>query len=376
MLHSGRAPELLTKRSLVAVSHAIESAALATAEDGPLVVIALFQRMPYFDRERAVYERIAATAAATVVGVVGQRPEALPAGACGVALDETEDLAREWSVVALTPRFGAALVAHDRAEVEQATTLESGRLFDGRWGFRRDEALHEVVRLRDRLADRLPGAVRLAVEETLARVRDLPATPGEARGEAALRLMFSRAERAARAHRPGGRDRGTGTALAESAPLLDEPGMRRWAGADGVTASGTLPVALVGVRVDEPAGAPERFGRRSAAREAQAVIGAVTAPLRPVDRAVRLSDQEYLLILPALTEEQAVAVAGQVHEAVAGLARSYPFVAFAVHAAVTVTSRRPLPVGDVRHAVGWAAREGVPVARLAPESTEVPVGQP
>ncbi|KIR62264.1 histidine kinase [Micromonospora haikouensis] len=374
-MHSGRAPELLTKRSLVAVSHAIESAALATAEDGPLVVIALFQRMPYFDRERAVYERIAATAAATVVGVVGQRPEALPAGACGVALDETEDLAREWSVVALTPRFGAALVAHDRAEVEQATTLESGRLFDGRWGFRRDEALHEVVRLRDRLADRLPGAVRLAVEETLARVRDLPATPGEARGEAALRLMFSRAERAARAHRPGGRDRGTGTPL-EPAPLLDEPGMRRWAGADGVTASGTLPVALVGVRVDEPAGAPERFGRRSAAREAQAVIGAVTAPLRPVDRAVRLSDQEYLLILPALTEEQAVAVAGQVHEAVAGLARSYPFVAFAVHAAVTVTSRRPLPVGDVRHAVGWAAREGVPVARLAPESAEVPVGQP
>ncbi|MDI5944114.1 histidine kinase, partial [Micromonospora sp. DH15] len=137
-------------------------------------------------------------------------------------LDETEDLAREWSVVALTPRFGAALVAHDRAEVEQATTLESGRLFDGRWGFRRDEALHEVVRLRDRLADRLPGAVRLAVEETLARVRDLPATPGEARGEAALRLMFSRAERAARAHGPGGRARGT--ALAEPAPLLDEPG--------------------------------------------------------------------------------------------------------------------------------------------------------
>ncbi|MDI5943457.1 histidine kinase, partial [Micromonospora sp. DH15] len=85
---------------------------------------------------------------------------------------------------------------------------------------------------------------------------------------------------------------------------------------------------------------------------------------------------EYLLILPALTEEQEVAVAGQVHEAVAGLARSYPFVAFAVHAAVTVTSRRPLPVGDVRHAVGWAAREGVPVARLAPESAEVPVGQP
>ncbi|MGC4806451.1 DICT sensory domain-containing protein [Micromonospora sp. DT233] len=380
MPHSGRIPELLTKRSLVSVSHAIERAALATAEDGPLVVVALFQRMPYFDRERAVYERIAAVAAVTVVGVVGQRPGGLPDGAYGVCLDEDEDLARQWCVVALTPRFGAALVAHDRAEVQPAVTLESGRLFDGRWGFRRDEALHEVVRLRGRLADRLPETVRAVLDDALARVCDLPATPGETRTEAALRLMFSRAEHAAQARWAGGNgpgDRGREAGPVEGGtPLLDEPGMRRWTGVDGITASGTLPVALVGVRVDEPAGAPERFGRRSVAREAQAVIGAVTAPLRPVDRAVRLSDQEYLLILPALTEEQAVTVAGQVHEAVAGLARSYPFVAFAVHAAVTVTTRRPLPVGDVRHAVGWAVQEGVPVARLAPETAEVPAGQP
>ncbi|MEO3779287.1 DICT sensory domain-containing protein [Micromonospora sp. B11E3] len=372
-MHSGRAPELLTKRSLVAVSHAIEQAALATAEDGPLLVMALFQRMPYLERELPVWARIAATAAVTVVGVAGQRPEALPAGLCGVALGDSEDLAREWSVIALTPRFGAALVAYDRAEVEPAATLESGRLFEGRWGFRRDEALHEALRLRERLAERLPAPVRAAVDDVLLRVRDLPATPGETRGEAALRLVFSRAERAVRARRATGPDGGAVTAKG-GPTLLDEPGMRRWTDADGVTASGTLPVALVGVRVDEPPGVPERLGRRTTGREAQALIRAVTAPLRPVDRAVRLTDQEYLLILPSLTEEQAVAVAGQVHEAVAGLAQSYPFVAFAVHAAVTVTTRRPLPVADVRHAVAWAAREGVPVARLAPESAEAPTG--
>ncbi|GAA2220581.1 hypothetical protein GCM10010429_54460 [Micromonospora olivasterospora] len=365
----------MTKRSLVAVSHAVEQAALATAEDGPLLVMALFQRLPYLERELPVYARIAETAAATVVGVAGQCPEALPAGLCGVVLDEAEDLAREWTVVALTPRFGAALVAYDRAEVEPAATLESGRIFEGWWGFRRDEALHEALRLRDRLAERLPASVRAAVDGVLARVSDLPSTPGEARGEAALRLMFSHAERAARARRSPGSGAGA-PAPAEGGPgPLDEPGMRRWTGADGVTASGTLPVALVGVRVDEPAGVPERFGRRTTGREAQAVIRAVTAPLRPVDRAVRLTDQEYLLILPSLTEEQAVAVAGQVHEAVTALAQSYPFVAFAVHAAVTVTTRRPLPVADVRHAVGWAAREGVPVARLAPEAAEAPAGR-
>ena len=111
MRHSGQAPRRLTKRALVTVSHAIEQAALATAEDGPLVVLALFQRMPYFARERALYERISRMAAATVVGVVGQTPGDLPAGAYPVALDEAEDLAREWTVAVLTPRFGAALVA-------------------------------------------------------------------------------------------------------------------------------------------------------------------------------------------------------------------------------------------------------------------------
>ncbi|RKN40708.1 histidine kinase [Micromonospora endolithica] len=368
-MHSGRVPERLTKRELVTVSHAIERAALATAEDGPLIVLALFQRIPYFERERALYERIVRTAAATVVGVVDAAPETLPTGAYGVVLAEDEELAREWSVVALTPRFGAALVAYDRAEVDpDAPTLESGRLFDGGWTFRRDAALHEALRLRDRLTARLPESARAVLDEVLGRVRELPATPGEARGEAAIRLLVDRTERARRAgHAPQPPVAGDG-----SATLLDEPGLRRWTGLDGVTASGTLPLAVVGIRVDEPPGTPERFGRRSAAREAQAVLAALTAPLRPVDRAARLTGGEYLLVLPSLTEEQAVATADRVRESVAGLARSYPFVSYAVHAAVCVTSRRPLPVAAVRHALSWAVGEGVPVATVAPE--HVPVG--
>ncbi|SCG44866.1 DICT sensory domain-containing protein [Micromonospora halophytica] len=362
MLHSGPPTQRFTKRSLVTVSHAIEEAALATAEDGPLVVIALFQRMPYFTRELARYRRIAAGAAVTVVGLVGETPPELPAGAYGVALDDVEELAREWSVVALTPRFGATLVARDRREVEAAVTLEAGRLFDGRWGFRRDEALHEVVRLRDRLADRLPATALATVDQVLDRVRHLPATPGESRAEAGLRLMAARAERARRAASATTRD-----GEPSEVGLVDEPTLRRWTGLDGVTASGTLPVALVGVRVAEPTGTPERFGRRSTARETQAVIGALTAPLRPVDRAVRLAGDEYLLVLPAVTEEEALAVAARVHAELAGLARSFPFVAYAVHAAVTVTDQRPLPVADVRHAVEWAAREQVPVATVARE---------
>ncbi|MER7168169.1 DICT sensory domain-containing protein [Micromonospora sp. NPDC000207] len=363
MRQSGPVPEQLSKRSLVTVSHAIERAASATAEDGPLVVFALFQRLPYFDRERRRYERIAARAAATVVGLVGADPVLPPPGAYAVSLDESDDLAREWTVVALTPRFGGVLVARDRVEVaSDASTVESGRLFDAWWSLRRDEALHEVLRLREVLADRLPADARAAVDETVRRVRDLPAAPGEARVDAAARLLAGRADRAYRTvPTPGRRP----DAADESVRILDEAGMAHWIGADAVTASGVLPVALIGVSLGESAGAADRVVRRGAAREAQAVLGVLTGVLGPADRAVRLADREYLLILPARSEEEAVAAAQRLHESVAGQTRSYPFVSFAVHTVVAVTARRPLPVAEVRQALRWAVREDVPVATLA-----------
>ncbi|MBQ1043109.1 histidine kinase [Micromonospora sp. C72] len=356
-MHSGRTPEQFTKRSLVAVSHAIERAALAEAEDGPLVVFALFQRLPYFDREREVYRRIAGRAAATVVAMVGGPPPDLPERTYGVTLDEAEELAHEWSVVVLSPRFGATLVAHDRAEVVPAPTLESGRLFDGRWGFRRDEALHEAIRLREQLAERLPAEARTALDEAIARVRDIPAGPGEPRAEAALRLLARRADRVTPPAQP-----------AEA--FLDQPGLHRWIGVDGVTASGTLPVALVGLRVDEPPGSPERFGRRNGAREGHAVLAAVTGALRPVDRALRVADNEYQLLLPGLDEPAALEVVRRLHDAIGGLARTYPFLQYTMHAAVGVTTRRPLPTADLRAAVDWAARKGLPVAGLPPETAD------
>ena len=146
--------------------------------------------------------------------------------------------------------------------------------------------------------------------------------------------------------------------------------MRRWAGMDGVTASGTLPVALVGLRVDEPPGSPERFLRRGAAREGHAVLTAITAVLRPVDRALRVADNEYQLLLPGLDEPAALEVVRRLHDAIGALARSYPFLAYTMHAAVGVTTRRPLPTADLRAAVDWAARKGLPVAGLPAETAD------
>ncbi|MFC7545290.1 DICT sensory domain-containing protein [Plantactinospora sp. GCM10030261] len=377
MQDSGHDIERLTKRTLVGVSHAIERAALAAAEDGPLVVLALFQRLPYFERERAVYERIAGRAALTVIGLVDDHSPALPDGACAVTLDGGEDLAREWTVVALTPRFGAALVAYDREEVTPtARTLESGRLFDGWWRFRRDDALHETIRLRERLADRLPPAAVAALDSVLGRVRDLPATPGETRTEAAMRLLVERLDRAnarddeLRHHLEAARRPAAEAGLA--AGLADEAVVRRWAGFEGTTASGTLPVALIGVRIAEPPSTPERLARRSAARELQAMVAAISAGLRPVDRVTRLADNEFLLVMPTLSADDALAVAYRIGTDLGNLSSTYPFVPFSGTAVVTVTRRRPLPVDEIRRALDWAVEQGVPVATLPREDTPSP----
>lgn len=350
----------LTKSTLVTVSHAIERAALASAEDGPMVVIALFQRLPYFERERAVYERIAAAAAVTVVGMVGAEPSDLPPGSWATVLEEGDDLAREWTVAVLTPRFGAVLVARDREEVDgAATTIEGGRLFDGGWRFRRDDALHEVLRLRAALADRLPPAAQTAIDDVVERVRHLPPAPGESRADAAVRLVVEHARRD-RARLLDAR-RGPAGAVPGLTGAAD---LRRWSSDDGVTASGTLPVALLCLRVRHAEALSDHLGRSAAARRAETAIATVTARLRPVDRATRLDEDEFLLVLPGLTQEEVVALAYRIAEDVAAAGERSPFLSATATVVVTVTRQRPLPVDRVREALRWAVDSGVPVATV------------
>jgi DICT domain-containing protein len=363
------AVQRLTKRTLVTVSHALEQAALAAAEDGPMVVFALFQRLPYFEREREVYERIAGRAAATIVGLVaGQAPD-LPDGVHPVLLEEKDELAREWTVVVLTPRFGALLVARDLEEFQAgARTLESGRLFEGRSSFRRDEALHEVLRLRNQLEDRLSPAALSAVDAAVERVRDLPATPGESRADAALRLFAAQAEQdhtrlRSAAQRPGkAAPPETGNGAGDT-DLAGESGVRRWAGATGVTASGVLPVAVLAVRITHAAGGEGPIGR-TVTRQHQAAVELLVSRLRPGDRASKVGEDDFLLYLPALGLDDAVAVAhGLVADFAAADARS-SFLSATVTVALTVTRRRPLPQEDLRRALDWAISRNAPVVTI------------
>ncbi|MFG1992473.1 DICT sensory domain-containing protein [Actinoplanes sp. NPDC048988] len=359
------AAQRLTKRTLVTASHAIERAALAAAEDGPMVVFALFQRLPYFERERRVYESIAGRAAATVVGLVGDQVPEPPAGAEAVLLDEKDDLAREWTVVVLTPRFGAVLVAYDLEQFQAgAATLESGRLFEARTSFRRDEALHEVLRLHKQLGDRLSPAARSAVDAVVDRVRDLPATPGESRADAALRLFTARAERDHDRLRSGpGKTREPETP--GDTDLAGEPGLLRWSGTTGVTASGVLPVAVLAVRITHAAGAPEGPIGRTATRQHQAAIELLVSRLRPGDRAVKAGPDEFMLLLPALDQDAAVRFAYELVAAFSAAEARSAFLSATVTVALTVTRRRPLPQDELHRALDWAVTQNAPVVTIA-----------
>lgn len=108
---SGARPERTPKRLLVALSHSIERAVMSGPIEYPTVVVALFQRLRFLDREREVYERMAQAGVIVVVGFVEGAGHEPPRGVHLVSLRADEPLAEEWSVVAVGPRAGAFLVA-------------------------------------------------------------------------------------------------------------------------------------------------------------------------------------------------------------------------------------------------------------------------
>jgi DICT domain-containing protein len=204
--------DLLTKRVLVGLSHAVERFALGADPREPLVVIALFQRLSYFEREAATYRDIAARGAVTVVGLVEDFPPGSPAGVHHRLLAEDDSLAREWSVAVLGPRGGASLVAIDQESVApDAPSFEHGRQFRARWSFRRQDACRHVLRLRTEL--RLPADVAAEVDDVLRAVASAPEPSGQSWWEAPLRSLAADMERAERGRGRTQRARGIREAM-------------------------------------------------------------------------------------------------------------------------------------------------------------------
>jgi GGDEF domain-containing protein len=356
--------ELLGKRVLAELSRAIERFALAAAPGEPLIVIAMFQKLSYFEQASTAYRDLAARGVVTVVGMAEDSPPPLPPGVDHALVEPSGDLAREWSVTVLGPHAGATLVATDLETIDPvARTLEEGRCFRASWSFRRQDAYEEALRLRSELA--LPEATVTELDRVLDAVRGEPEPGNQDWWSGPLRYLVERVESIAR-------DRTTAVleldALRDGSTVRDprtglytQTYLDRWT--DGLGA-GTLPIGLALLRVFGIAELRAKYGLRAELAALQGVTACVQELLTPVDRVVRLGREDFLAVLPSWAPEKVLWFCEEVCARVARLDEAYPFVALPGVAAATVTRNRPLPVEQLRQQVLHGGGPAGPVSVL------------
>ena len=357
--------DLLGKRTLVELSRMIEGFALAAPADEPLVVLAMFQKLSYFERASTVYRDIAARGAVTVVGMAEDAPPPVPTGVHAALIRPADELAREWSVTVLGPRGGAALVATDLETVDPvARTLEDGRTFRARWSFCRDDARDQVLRLRKAL--RLPGPVRTEIERVLAAVAEAAEPPNQEWWSAPMRYLAGRVASLNRrrttvemqldALNEDSTDRDPRTGLYTTRFLS------RWT--EGLGA-GTLAIGLAFVHVYGIVEVRSKYGLRAELAVLRGVAGCVQDLLTPVDRVVRLGREDFLVVLPSWAPEKVLWFCEEVCLRMGALDQQFPFVSLPGVAAATVTRNRPLPVEQLRRQVLQSGGPSGPVSVLS-----------
>jgi DICT domain-containing protein/predicted DNA-binding transcriptional regulator AlpA len=128
--HPQLAPQLLTKSSLLALSHAIEDECCARAESPAL--FGAFQRGTFLRSSSARWAELARTARVAVVFADLDTPrELVPGAPVEVALPHEAPLNREWIVVCDAPDLPACLAAVERPG--QVTVPDARRRFEVVW---------------------------------------------------------------------------------------------------------------------------------------------------------------------------------------------------------------------------------------------------
>jgi DICT domain-containing protein/GGDEF domain-containing protein len=347
---------VLSKRVLIELSHAIERFALAADPDSPLIVIALFQKLSYFQREVAVYGEIARRGATTVVGLAEDFPPTLPEGVSHTLFAESDSLAREWSVTVLGPGGGATLVAIDLESVEDdAPTLEQGRRFRGHWSFQREDAYREVLRLRSQMW--LPSPVVAEIDAVLRSVAGAPERSQQGWWDVPVRFLVDRMEGAIR-----GRDRACAeldVAQQGSAQRDPRTGLLTTAYLDKWTrglGTGTLPIGLVLLRLLDVDQVRARYGMRVELATLQTVGRALHDLTTEADRVIRVDRSDFLVVLPGWPRDAVLELSREACARVARMDEWYPFIALNAVASATVTRKRPLPLAQLIEEVGRDTR--------------------
>lgn len=122
-------PQLLRKRTLLAISRAIEDETLARAASP--VMFGAFQRERNYRAVEPRYRQLAATAEATVVFADFDAVRAAPGEPAEIPIADEDSLGNEWAVVVDAPGYAACLLAWERPR----TTAEGAAGSDGDRGF-------------------------------------------------------------------------------------------------------------------------------------------------------------------------------------------------------------------------------------------------
>jgi len=146
---------LLSRRAMLAVSHALEDESAARGERG--VLVAAFQTERRYRRSEARWRDLARTAAGVLVfadfarpavppGWPGDDPSVAPGAPIEVPIGPTSPLHREWAVVVDAPT-SAALLSGRELRPRAGAGGADGRRFEATWSVE-----HRVVRRATRLA--------------------------------------------------------------------------------------------------------------------------------------------------------------------------------------------------------------------------------
>ena len=156
---------LLTKSTLISVSHAIEDECASASQRGML--FGSFQRERYYRSAEPRWRDLAASAECAFVLADFEQPRrARATGPVEVPIDNTEPVGREWSLVYDAPAFGAVLSGWERPGQDDVADLE--RRFEALWSVE-PELVRDASTVAYGIVERVaPDAVE-GIEDLLAR---------------------------------------------------------------------------------------------------------------------------------------------------------------------------------------------------------------
>ncbi len=155
---------LLTKATMISVSHAIEDECSVVSRRAML--FGSFQRERFYRSAQRRWRDLAASAECAFVLADFDRLEQPPGQPVEVPIDASEPVGREWSLVYDAPAFGAVLSGWERPGQDDVPDLE--RRFEALWSVE-PELVRDASTVAYGIVERVAPDVVQGIEELLAR---------------------------------------------------------------------------------------------------------------------------------------------------------------------------------------------------------------